>query len=301
VKLVLLDMPLERIHKSAFKAAEAAQCAGDQGKFWEMRGRLFEDYRALEPFAAHAEAIGLDMAAFENCMSSGKHADEIRRDMSEARKAGVTGTPAFVLARTNPKGSKVRILAALKGAQPFTAFKSEIDRLLEEVEKAGAGDPVDEEGESSAEGVMAVAALRREASPVEAKTLDGSTVEELQRVLTEAPEGSPAWIAAPRSDPKAIERAEDLARVFSSAGWKVASVARSAVNVKPGYFLFAGDVEPPGYVDTARRALEAAGLEPMVATGYRDYYAERTQSHSDYRGFPFALDQTFLLVVGRVP
>ena len=55
-------MPLESIHKLAFKAAQAAHCAGEQGKYWEMHDRLFENQKALEPWAPHAEAVGLDVA-----------------------------------------------------------------------------------------------------------------------------------------------------------------------------------------------------------------------------------------------
>jgi protein-disulfide isomerase len=135
LRYVFLDLPLESIHKLAFKAAEAANCAGEQGKYWEMHDRLFENQKALEPWTAHAEAVGLDVAAFETCLASGRQADEIRRDMAEARKAGITGTPGFFLAYTDPKSSAVRTVASLKGAQPFAAFKAEIDRLLAEPAK----------------------------------------------------------------------------------------------------------------------------------------------------------------------
>jgi len=121
---------LESIHKLAFKAAEAANCAGEQGRYWQMHDRLFASQKELEPWTAHAEAVGLDLPSFEACLSTGKHADEIRRDMAEARKAGVSGTPAFFLAYTDASGSKVKTLTAMKGAQPFAAFKAEIDKLL---------------------------------------------------------------------------------------------------------------------------------------------------------------------------
>jgi len=135
LRYVFLDLPLESIHKLAFKAAEAANCAGEQGKYWEMHDRLFENQKALEPWTTHAEAVGLNVAEFETCLASGRQADEIRRDMAEARKAGITGTPGFFLAYTDPKTSTVRTVASLKGAQPFAAFKAEIDRLLAEPAK----------------------------------------------------------------------------------------------------------------------------------------------------------------------
>ena len=131
VRWALLDLPLERIHPLAFKAAEATHCAEEQGKFWEMHERLFANQKALEPWSGHAAAIGLDVAQFDQCMSSGQYAEAIRQDMAEASKAGATGTPSFVLARTDPDDpKKVTGLVFIRGAQPFTAFKSAIDRAL---------------------------------------------------------------------------------------------------------------------------------------------------------------------------
>ncbi len=124
-------MPLERIHKLAFKASEATHCAEDQGKFWEMHDRLFENQRALEPWSPHAQALGLDVAQFDLCMSSGKYADAVRKDMAEATKAGATGTPSFVVALTNPDDpTKVEGLTFIRGAQAFPAFKVQLDSAL---------------------------------------------------------------------------------------------------------------------------------------------------------------------------
>ena len=136
IKYVFLDFPLESIHKLAFKAAEAANCAGEQGKYWEMHDRLYENQKSLEPWTAHAEAIGLDTGKFQDCLNGGRYAHEIRKDMAEAQKAGVTGTPAFFLAYTDPSSSKVKTVTGMKGAQPFAAFKAAIDRLLAEQPKA---------------------------------------------------------------------------------------------------------------------------------------------------------------------
>jgi len=135
---VTLDLPLERIHPLAFRAAEATHCAGDQGRYWEMHHRLFAHQRALEPFDAHAEAIGIDAEAFRECMESSRHADAVRRDMAEARKVGATGTPSFVLAEADPDDpSKATGLAFIRGAQPFAAFQAAIDRALAELAPGG--------------------------------------------------------------------------------------------------------------------------------------------------------------------
>jgi protein-disulfide isomerase len=133
-----VDFPLESIHKFAFKAAEAARCAGEQGKFWEMHDRLFANQTSLEPAKPHAEAIGLDVPKFEGCLSAGKYAEAIRKDMADGEKAGVTGTPIFFLAYTDPTSSKVKTVVRLSGALSYAAFKAEIDKLLAEQPKAAA-------------------------------------------------------------------------------------------------------------------------------------------------------------------
>ena len=84
LRYVFLDLPLESIHKIAFKAAEATQCAGEQGKYWEMHQQLFANQNKLEPFTPHAEAIGLDVPKFEECLNSGRQAATVRRNMAQA-------------------------------------------------------------------------------------------------------------------------------------------------------------------------------------------------------------------------
>jgi protein-disulfide isomerase len=131
VRLVLVDMPLESIHDKAFKAAEVSHCAADQGKFWEMHDRLFANQKALEPWNAHATELGLDVAAFEECVDSGRYQESVRADMALAQKAGASGTPSFVLAKTDPDApTKVTGITFLRGAQAFNAFKTAIDGAL---------------------------------------------------------------------------------------------------------------------------------------------------------------------------
>jgi protein-disulfide isomerase len=130
-----MDMPLP-IHKDAFRAALATHCAEDQGKFWEMQDRLFANQRASEPLKGYAEALGLDVVAFESCMGFEKYGEAVRKDMAEAQKAGVSGTPSFVLGRTDPADpTKVKGISFIRGAQQFAAFKTEIEKALAEVEK----------------------------------------------------------------------------------------------------------------------------------------------------------------------
>jgi protein-disulfide isomerase len=309
MRAVFMNMPLESIHKFAFKAAQAASCAGAEGKFWEMHDRLFENQRALEPWTPHAEAVGIDVPEFETCLASGKFDTEIRRQMGEARKAGVTGTPAFLIGRTEPKTTQVKILAVLKGAKSFADFKSEVDRLLEEVDKPrAAADPA---GSAAPAGAVAPAEIA-EAAPKAADpparanvaadgTLDETTRASLERVLRTAPAGSPAWIAAPKSDAKAVTLAKELSGAFTSAGWRVRPVRQTAVTSRPGTYVFVADEEPPAYVNTIAQALDEAGLTATLLTGYRSYYEEKRKADPKYQGYPLAPEQTFLLVIGRMP
>jgi protein-disulfide isomerase len=132
VKYVFMDFPIESIHKRAFKAHEAALCAGEQGKYWEIHDRFFSNRRALAPkdLLNHAESLQLDMEKFRTCLDGGKHASEIRQDIAEGRKAGVRGTPTFFVGVTDPKSSKVKLVRLIRGAQGFSTFKTVMDGLL---------------------------------------------------------------------------------------------------------------------------------------------------------------------------
>ncbi|MCL4813674.1 MAG: thioredoxin domain-containing protein [Vicinamibacteraceae bacterium] len=99
VRLVYKDFPLDSLHPQARDAAEAARCAGDQGKFWEYHDALYASGPDASPAAlkAHAEKVGLDAAAFERCLASDTHAAAVQRDAEEAEALGATGTPAFFI------------------------------------------------------------------------------------------------------------------------------------------------------------------------------------------------------------
>jgi protein-disulfide isomerase len=131
-RFYLRDLPLESIHPQAFKAAEAAHCAGEQGKFWEMHARLFANQRALgrPDLSGHAQAIGLEAAAFDRCLDSGKGAARIRKDIADSEKAGARGTPIFYIGLTDPKSQSIRAVAIIRGARPYAVFKEAIDNLL---------------------------------------------------------------------------------------------------------------------------------------------------------------------------
>ena len=109
------------MHNRAKPAAEAAQCAHEQGKFWEFHDKVFANQQAIsdDDFKKYATELGLNMETFNACYSAGKYRADIEKDSAEGTKAGASGTPAFFV---NGR--------FLSGAQPFEAFKAMIDDEL---------------------------------------------------------------------------------------------------------------------------------------------------------------------------
>jgi protein-disulfide isomerase len=132
LKYAIVDLPLESIHGSAFRGAEMVRCAGEQGKYWEMRERLFASPQTITQTASHAAALGVDASRFEACVGSGKFAADIRADMAQAEAAGVQGTPSFFLAVADAATGKLKPVRFITGAQPFANFKQQIDAVLEQ-------------------------------------------------------------------------------------------------------------------------------------------------------------------------
>ena len=124
-------------HKQAFKAAEAAHCAGEQEKFWQMRDQLFANQKALDPddLFEYAKAIGLDMPKFQQCLDTGKYAEEIKKEIDEGKKAGLTGVPTFLIGHTDPdKPEIIKTIRIIKGVQPYSIFEKALDNLPESLE-----------------------------------------------------------------------------------------------------------------------------------------------------------------------
>jgi protein-disulfide isomerase len=120
VKIVFKDYPLPN-HAEAPKAAEAARCAGEQNKYWEMHDAMFANQRSLQlpVLKQSARAIGLDGTAFDACLDSGKHAAAVQAGIELGNKVGVNSTPSLYI-NGRP----------LIGAQPFEVFKQVIDEEL---------------------------------------------------------------------------------------------------------------------------------------------------------------------------
>lgn len=120
VRMVFRDFPLS-FHPRAIPAAVAANCAGEQGKYWEMHDRLMSNQRALEEadLAGHASALQLDLAKWNTCREDPAQAAEVMKDFEDGQEVGVSGTPAFFI-----NGIMI------SGAQPFEEFKRIIDAEL---------------------------------------------------------------------------------------------------------------------------------------------------------------------------
>jgi protein-disulfide isomerase len=120
--------PLENAHPNAIAAAEAAECASRQGRFWEMRRLLFAKRKDLAQrfWRTDAVSIGLDATMFAGCLD-GSAVARVRADMAEGRRLGLNSTPSFVIGVAQSDGS-VLIATKIRGAQPYEIFKKAIER-----------------------------------------------------------------------------------------------------------------------------------------------------------------------------
>jgi len=121
IRFVVRDYPLVTIHENAFLAAQAANAANAQGKFFEYAEILYQNQTALDAASLkkYAADAGLNVEQFELDLQSGKFADEVRRDMAAGKSYGITGTPTIFV-----NGVKVRALSA-------KAFRSAIEKALQ--------------------------------------------------------------------------------------------------------------------------------------------------------------------------
>lgn len=132
VRYVFRDFPLDQMHPQARKAAEAAHCAGDQGKYWEMHDALFQNQQALqvEKLKAYARSLNLNAAAFDACLDKGKYGTAVQKNYEEGVAAQIRGTPAFFVGKTRPDNTIQGVL--ISGAHPIPVFRQEIERLLQQ-------------------------------------------------------------------------------------------------------------------------------------------------------------------------
>jgi len=123
VRYVFRDFPLKSIHPQAVKAHEAAHCAGEHGQYWEMHDLLFTKQKelAVPSLKQYAQTMGIQAEAFADCLESGRYASDIDQDIAAGTKAGVRGTPSFIIGRS---GSGDTITGTVvRGAQPLATFQ----------------------------------------------------------------------------------------------------------------------------------------------------------------------------------
>jgi protein-disulfide isomerase len=121
VRFVYRDFPLESIHVNAKPAAEAANCANEQGYFWDYHDKLFSMELGLSPeaYQEYASQLGMDEESFLECIESGRYQQEVQSDFDFAANLGVRSTPTFFINGI-----------AVVGAQPFEVFQQVIEKEL---------------------------------------------------------------------------------------------------------------------------------------------------------------------------
>lgn len=136
VRLVYKNLPLP-FHQNAFKEAEAALCARDQGgdiAYFKYHDQIFTKTSGggtgitLDQLPTLAKEVGLNATTFQNCLGSGKFKTQVDKDLAEAQRVGANGTPTWFLGKTTGSDSVEGTI--MVGAQPFSAFKTAIDQQL---------------------------------------------------------------------------------------------------------------------------------------------------------------------------
>lgn len=125
LRYMVRDLPLD-FHEQAIKAAQAAHCAGEQGKYWAMKDALFRNAKALgaENLPGYAEKTGVDLAKFQECFSSRRYLEQIQASVADAKRLGISGTPTFVIGR-NIGNDRIEGHMVV-GAHPYAAFEKAI-------------------------------------------------------------------------------------------------------------------------------------------------------------------------------
>lgn len=129
-RYIAMHFPLEEIHPLAIGAGEAAECAGAQGRFWEMREWLFANSVGLtaDTFVEHAKSLGMNETEFAECTGSQRMLTHVRADLEEGRRLGVKATPLFFLGKVRPDGG-VELVTKIRGAVAKDVFVEQFAKL----------------------------------------------------------------------------------------------------------------------------------------------------------------------------
>ncbi len=131
------------------------------------------------------------------------------------------------------------------------------------------------------------------------------TPEQRDAMLAALREDNPStrkiWFAVLPNNPESTALKNSLEAVFKEAGWESKTQTVSGMRLKPGLFVMSAEEEPPDYIDTVVKALEASGLPLTKGSGYRAYYEEKTRTDPKWVGIALAPDQDYVVVVGPNP
>ena len=127
VRFYSKDLPLD-FHPNAMRAAQAARCAGEQGKFWEIRNTMGANPDKLDMghIMGFATDLKLDTQKFQDCVNSDKYKDKVQADVAEAMRVGANGTPAFIVGKSTGNGVDGELVV---GAMPFAMFDEKIKQV----------------------------------------------------------------------------------------------------------------------------------------------------------------------------
>jgi len=134
LRYVFIEFPAERNLPASLAASNAALCADDQGRYLEMRERIYTHPMNVDAdgFLRHAERLELDLERFTDCVEAGTHEPLIRQHLALGQRMRVRGTPTFFVGRPGPDDGALRFERRITGAQPLELFQREIAALLAE-------------------------------------------------------------------------------------------------------------------------------------------------------------------------
>ncbi len=128
VRFYVVDLPLD-IHPQAMLAAQAGQCAADQGKFWSVHDLMEEEAAPLErsKISELAAKADIEMSAFNKCLADARHEASIKSGVAAFFKLGIHATPTFIIGKSTPTGVEGELLV---GAMPLGAFQQKIESIV---------------------------------------------------------------------------------------------------------------------------------------------------------------------------
>jgi protein-disulfide isomerase len=131
VRYVFMEYPAENNLPASLEASNAALCADDQGRYWEMRQQIYANPMSIDAagYRRHAQTLGLDMQGFDRCLEQAPHVARIEQHLALGRQLGVRGTPTFFVAVPGDADGDHRLVRRISGAQPLDLFEHELGNL----------------------------------------------------------------------------------------------------------------------------------------------------------------------------